>query len=57
MQCSASAKPLTASWHIAVGAVKLKLVFVNVTKLFQNVNKSFWHAKAVEFNPLQAIHT
>ena len=34
-------------WHV----LKVKLDFVNVTRLFQNVNKHVGVQKAVEFSP------
>ena len=48
MQCSESAKPVKAVWHDDM-AVKAKLDFVNVTKLFQDVKKKhFGMQQAVE---------
>ena len=48
MQCVESAKPLKAVWHDVKCTLKAKPDFVNVTKLFQNVNKHFGMQKAAE---------
>ena len=55
MQCSEYAKPVKAVWHDKTCTVKPKLHFVNVTNLFQKVNKHFGMQEAVEFSPPRTI--
>ena len=43
---------MKAAWYDVTPAVKMKLGFMDVTKLFQNVKKKpFSLASAVEFSP------
>ena len=44
-----------AVWHDKTCTVNAKLHFVNVTKLFENVNKHFGMQKVVEFTPQRTI--
>ena len=48
MQFSYFVKPVKAVWHNGTYTVKAKLDFVNVTKLFQNVNKHVGMQKSVK---------
>ena len=55
MQCSESAKAVKAVFHDVTCTVKVKLDFVIIPKLFQNVNKYFGMQKAVAFRPTWTI--
>ena len=46
---------MKAAWHDVNCTVKPKLDFVNVTKLFQNVNKHFGMQKAAELSSTWTI--
>ena len=55
MQCSESVKPVKTVWNEVKLTMKVKLDFVNVIKLPQNVNKYFGMQTAVEFSPTWTI--
>ena len=51
MQCSEYATPVKAVRRDVMCTVNAKLDTVNVTKLFQYVNKHFWDAKSGSISP------